>query len=48
MDMVRSIGRTSLIFDQLLRTEQAHGLVPGSVDKALNEIEADPTCIFWG
>ena len=21
---------------------------PGPVDKALNEIEADPTCIFWG
>ena len=23
-------------------------LDPGPVDKALNEIEADPTCIFWG
>jgi hypothetical protein len=23
-------------------------LAPGAVDQALNEIEADPTCIFWG
>jgi hypothetical protein len=23
-------------------------LEPGPVDKALNEIEGDPTCIFWG
>jgi hypothetical protein len=23
-------------------------LDPGPVDKLLNEIEADPTCIFWG
>ena len=23
-------------------------LEPGPVDKVLNEIEADPTCIFWG
>lgn len=23
-------------------------LEPGPVDEALNEIEADPTCIFWG
>ena len=23
-------------------------LEPSPVDKALNEIEGDPTCIFWG
>ncbi len=23
-------------------------LEPGPVGKVLNEIEADPTCIFWG
>ena len=23
-------------------------LEPGPVDKLLGEIEADPTCIFWG
>lgn len=30
------------------RWHRYHDLHPGPVDSALNEIEADPTCIFWG
>jgi len=30
------------------RWHRYHDLDPGPVHNALNEIEADPTCIFWG
>jgi hypothetical protein len=30
------------------RWHRYHDLDPGPVRDALNEIEADPTCIFWG
>ena len=30
------------------RWHRYYDLDPGLVDEALNEIETDPTCIFWG
>jgi hypothetical protein len=30
------------------RWHRYYDLDPGTVDEALNEIETDPTCIFWG
>jgi len=30
------------------RWRRYHDLDPSPVDEALSEIEADPTCIFWG
>jgi Protein of unknown function (DUF3024) len=30
------------------RWHRYDGFAPGPVDQALTEIEADPTCIFWG
>jgi hypothetical protein len=34
--------------DRNCRWHRYDDLDPGSVDEALNEIEADPTCSFWG
>jgi Protein of unknown function (DUF3024) len=34
--------------DRIGRWHRYDDLAPGTVEKVLNETEADPTCIFWG